>query len=576
MKKIFSVLIVICLFVACFSPAAYCENTDIISFGRIYVAMPQINVELKGTGFSAEEIQANLGGEQLKLADMHEFSPQQDSSRIFALVDISGSMKKGFPLVCQNVLSVAKNLGPEDELVLITFGGTDVEVLLQGGETQSEILNAVNSLTCTNGDTPFFEALNRAYQISNSKISSFDREYIIAFSDGVDIQVAATTYNEVVEQFKTHSLPLYAACTSYAQKDDVDRFGELARYSGGTINKIESEEDFAALTREISNVTICSFLAANNIADGSTRQLSVKHGSSFAEINVPVYRSIPDNSPPTVEEISFDTERNAFRIRFSEQVKGALDANKYKIENSANEVMEVSFVEQGDEENSVIVTIKGIKADTYTLSIKGVTDNSQQANPLTYSTTIEVTKVAEEEAVLPEPEKENSLPGWLIAVLVVLALVIIGAIVAVVLIASKKDNQEVPVNQVQGVAVKPIPGVVEYETQPVLQEQIHLKNGSAKKINLRVKTGSSSEHNTVTQVSSSLMVGRSDICDLYIDDIKLSRQHFVIENEDGNLFIQDLKSKNGTFLNGTRVSSRQLLHSGDKIVAGLSDIVITF
>ena len=147
---------------------------------------------------------------------------------------------------------------------------------------------------------------------------------------------------------------------------------------------------------------------------------------------------------------------------------------------------------------------------------------------------------------------------------------------AVVLIASKKDNQEVPVNQAQGVAVKPIPGVVEYETQPVLQEQIHLKNGSAKKINLRVKTGSSSEHNTVTQVSSSLMVGRSDICDLYIDDIKLSRQHFVIENEDGNLFIQDLKSKNGTFLNGTRVSSRQLLHSGDKIVAGLSDIVITF
>ena len=72
-----------------------------------------------------------------------------------------------------------------------------------------------------------------------------------------------------------------------------------------------------------------------------------------------------------------------------------------------------------------------------------------------------------------------------------------------------------------------------------------------------------------------LIVGRSDTCDIYIDDTKLSRQHFVIENDNGTFYVMDLQSRNGTMLNGIRINSRQRLSSGDKIMAGLSDIIIT-
>lgn len=78
------------------------------------------------------------------------------------------------------------------------------------------------------------------------------------------------------------------------------------------------------------------------------------------------------------------------------------------------------------------------------------------------------------------------------------------------------------------------------------------------------------------EVVSSVIVGRAAACDICIDDTKLSRQHFAIEYEQGFLFLTDLQSKNGTMLNGIRIGSRQKLTSGDKIFAGLSDMVIRF
>lgn len=103
----------------------------------------------------------------------------------------------------------------------------------------------------------------------------------------------------------------------------------------------------------------------------------------------------------------------------------------------------------------------------------------------------------------------------------------------------------------------------------------HIKTNDAIRIRLKIQTGKTSEQNIETNIVSSLIVGRSDTCDIYIDDTKLSRQHFVIENDNGTFYVMDLQSRNGTMLNGIRINSRQRLSSGDKIMAGLSDIIIT-
>ena len=65
------------------------------------------------------------------------------------------------------------------------------------------------------------------------------------------------------------------------------------------------------------------------------------------------------------------------------------------------------------------------------------------------------------------------------------------------------------------------------------------------------------------------IIGRGDMADIQIENGKLSRTHsrFIIEGE--TLSIEDLGSKNGTHLNGIRVSGRVPLQDGDEIQIAL-------
>ena len=64
-----------------------------------------------------------------------------------------------------------------------------------------------------------------------------------------------------------------------------------------------------------------------------------------------------------------------------------------------------------------------------------------------------------------------------------------------------------------------------------------------------------------------LVVGRADAAEACIDDEKLSRGHFLIDRQNGEFFLVDLDSSNGTWVNGEQVSVCTL-HSEDIIQAG--------
>jgi pSer/pThr/pTyr-binding forkhead associated (FHA) protein len=68
---------------------------------------------------------------------------------------------------------------------------------------------------------------------------------------------------------------------------------------------------------------------------------------------------------------------------------------------------------------------------------------------------------------------------------------------------------------------------------------------------------------------SPLVVGRQEDCDFVIRDPLLSRRHFrVAMDADGEYLLEDLGSKNSTFLNARQVQGPERLHYGDRIVAG--------
>jgi pSer/pThr/pTyr-binding forkhead associated (FHA) protein len=66
-----------------------------------------------------------------------------------------------------------------------------------------------------------------------------------------------------------------------------------------------------------------------------------------------------------------------------------------------------------------------------------------------------------------------------------------------------------------------------------------------------------------------LVVGRGDIADACVEDDALSWSHFLITREGASFCLIDLKSSNGTWVNGERVSASKL-HPHDTVRAGSS------
>lgn len=66
-----------------------------------------------------------------------------------------------------------------------------------------------------------------------------------------------------------------------------------------------------------------------------------------------------------------------------------------------------------------------------------------------------------------------------------------------------------------------------------------------------------------------LVLGRSSTVELcYPDDAGLSRQHLALQRAEGQWTVEDLGSKNGTLLNGSRIAAAEPFRSGDRISAG--------
>lgn len=67
------------------------------------------------------------------------------------------------------------------------------------------------------------------------------------------------------------------------------------------------------------------------------------------------------------------------------------------------------------------------------------------------------------------------------------------------------------------------------------------------------------------ELTGDTSVGRSSDCDLVVSDGQPSRQHAKITVEGGAVFVEDLDSTNGTYVNGARISDKQQLSDGDEV-----------
>src|SRR5262245_23431363 len=71
-----------------------------------------------------------------------------------------------------------------------------------------------------------------------------------------------------------------------------------------------------------------------------------------------------------------------------------------------------------------------------------------------------------------------------------------------------------------------------------------------------------------------LVLGRHPECDIVLDVGAVSRQHAVILRMNNEFYVEDLKSRNGTFVNEELVQGRQKLTENDRLK--ICDITLAF
>ena len=76
-------------------------------------------------------------------------------------------------------------------------------------------------------------------------------------------------------------------------------------------------------------------------------------------------------------------------------------------------------------------------------------------------------------------------------------------------------------------------------------------------------------------IEDSTVLGRSPECDIQVEDYAVSRKHAVLHLQDNQFLVEDLKSRNKTYLNDIALGDgKHQLRNGDKI--GICDVVFHF
>jgi len=80
-------------------------------------------------------------------------------------------------------------------------------------------------------------------------------------------------------------------------------------------------------------------------------------------------------------------------------------------------------------------------------------------------------------------------------------------------------------------------------------------------------SGRTLERYDIPQTTERVRIGRSEDCEVQIDNLGVSRYHAEIVRKEGFDILRDLRSNNGTFVNGRRIDSHNL-NDGDEVSIG--------
>ena len=574
-----------------FIPLAAIAAPSSFRIEQAQAEMPRVDVWLATDegDFAGADISARLGNVPLSLAELRPYDQEKDATAYYIIVDVSTSITSAHMAAVREALAgLAESLGPNDTITLITFGLT-VDVLLNREKDAGTIIRVAADLRANQNGTLFYEALAKAQELASNSNNALERKLSFVFSDADDYARGSTTKDEVDRLVESGNLPFFALGFDNGSRAGLDYFGAMARTSGGAISIVSARTTAAAFEQMLEsagNAWLASFDSGSNIVTASTQELIVTIDSSGAS----AVRTIPtlfwqtDNDPPVVV-LAEQLTPESIRLQFSKPVAGATSPESYAVMDSSGDLLGIRAAAYDDNEYSVVITFSAPpRSGVLTVECPGLTDVSMERNRVAGSVDISFSGTdPEPPAIAPPPpptapltEPESTpIAAW-IFICIFAAAIITAVVVGVIRRGKKKDNDALAANAAEpGGAVDPQHMKINQGSQPAHEMQVHFATTGVppKKVRLNVTDASGQGRSVEVPVNKTLFVGRSDICDVYFDDNTMSRQHFVIGEENGVFTVTNLSESGGTLLNGVALQKPRPLQNGDTIKAGQQTIV---
>lgn len=535
------------------------------SIEQVYLNMPEVTVYGQGLKDAGEQPEAYLGAEQLRPVSTTVFSQTGEGIDYYILLDVSNSIPSSyFTKLKSGIAGFCRGLSSYDRVSLITFGEN---VLVLGEKTGDPALieKALEGVENKDNKTLLFEAVSQAAELAGQKDESgLKRRVMIVISDGEDIAVGKKMAQEALDGLKEKAVPVYALCIRDTARDNINSFGEFARMSGGEIRVFDSREGDAVLgelRESLMAADVLEFTAASNRITNSYETFSLHMPDRQVPLNRDVLscRWIPDQEAPRLMG-AVQLEGRQIQVTFSKPVSGCEGAANYLLKQGDKTVAIGGVALPETEDNVVIITAaEPFGAGTYTLSSMNITDYSQEKNPV--SNTLSFT-LDDSEPPQPEADKGNDLTTAVAGA----ALLVAAAAVATGVIIYRKIKKNRGVVFVEGEAV--------LASDVDIKQHVAIKASERKKFELLVTVAGKNPKKLELSIDRSMMVGRANICNLYFDDPKMSRQHFALEWDGRDMYITDLETTNGTSVNGVKIKRRRKLDQGDRIAAGAEELTI--
>lgn len=561
--------------------AKYYSNSYIVEQAR--GEAPHVKAYITGRDISAKSVFSGKLGKGIELGqtgDATVFQKSGEGVHTIILLDNSASVNAGqFAEVKKQLGLMRRKMKEKDKMSLYLVGtksasGNKKNVLgkTASGNKKKDIESDKKKISKIKRDsgkkskTVLYRSLN---DVLAENAAPELRTVVLLITDGEDDSSGKNNSKQsTLKNVQDATIPVYCImmnnCAKKPNKSKIKNTFVIMEEknsrgycadSSGTGSKKKIKKAFETIQEIITKGTYVVDLEAPNnkpVKGIAKLELSARKGNKVIPVpiasGVDYSGSVPDTETPVIGEV-IKAKSNAITFTVTDDsgsVSGADQAANYivktKKEGDDGKVWSISNVNYNQVDHTVVLTFtEDLYTGDYILACSNIHDDTNEANMINQSYEFHFEGLDEQ----VEKRKEFVRSYWWIAL--ILLAVLVGLIVIII--------------------VKRKPGkVVEINPDDLLKADTKL-------IRLTITDRTGAIKDVEWNVEGSLFIGRSEICNIYFDDERLSKQHFVIEVTKMACYIEDLESTNGTFVNGVKMTNRRILLDGDVITAGREKFV---